>query len=341
MEVALLANIVTAQSDKKTSGKKDCGNCPYFPVCNFDTVRTYGGKEYRGIRNKDESVVWYNCENGIVSKMWDVKEAGVEMDYDGFFYDTYKTKRYEEIILKSNEDKGTSWILNNWESGDGKSTVAKSTIADKLSSIVFDGKTYQDVIKIRRTHCGYGYTEQDVQLFRGSGVKKYQNCLYIDKIVYFGGEDFYYAKNHGLVKRVNIMNDLLQQQNAKEASVPKTTSISDPNHLLYKVITSNCWGASHYFIFDENGTVRQIKRVGNSSPIVWELIPSSQWNGTWELLKNGENYVLTLNQIGSNYRIPDDETYFYIKVDGENYYLQSNYERYYSRRKPNNLKVNK
>lgn len=315
---SLIGTVTFSQAKPKVD--KNCG-CDYFPLCNYDVTKTYdGGKIFRGIRNKDESIVWYNCENGIVTKMWDVKQAVAEMDGDGYYYDTYKTTAHEEIILKFNEEKGASWTFDHWESGDGKSTIVKYSIADKLNSIELDGKRYTDVIKIRRINCGYGYTQENVQTFRSSGIKKYQNCVYVDKVLYFSAEDFYYAKNHGLVKSVSFMNDLLQKQNEYEASLPKKIRVTNINDSIYKIITANLWQATYSYIFTDNGVAQQVKTKRNGFQREFVAVDPAYWQGKWELWKEGEQFFLVVKQTGGSNA--GSEIIFYLKGEAENYFLE-------------------
>lgn len=327
----------TTISNTTKSVKKDCGDCAYFPVCNYDVTKTYSGKEYRGIRGKDESIVWYNCDNGTVTEMQEFKRNVVAQDSYGNFYDTYETAKSEEVILKSNAAKGDSWKYTTWKSGDGvRSTKVIFSIADKLASVDFDGKKYLDIIKVRRLRCNYGNTYEEFLTLKKT-AKSNEEFVYVDGVVYFSAEDFYYSKNNGLVKRQDVINEFKEKDKLAAQgfeSKKKLTSDALQNHWFASSLIRNEWaGSQELYVFMADGTVINIVDEYDYKTKTTTKSVNLKKTGKWRLEECDEfQSYIKLNVKVSWYGIPwgSAETKitgtedFFVNYDGRYNYLMMN-----------------
>jgi len=156
----------------KTSGtndvnKNNCFDCVYFPMCNYDVTKSYeGGKKFRGIRKDDNSVVYYYCEKGDVIMRWDytkpvTRQEWVSTGWDNAMisYDEYVNKTASLTILRANLPVGATWTGTV---GDKEHLYRMEAKGIKL---IHEGKTYNDVIKVREYSPGsidYHYYARNV-----------------------------------------------------------------------------------------------------------------------------------------------------------------------------------
>lgn len=162
-------------SAQQAAGKKDCGDCEYFPLCNYDGTRSFQGKVFRKI-DYDDGPVYYNCENGVVTKKWE----NISVDADGY----KQSEGYlSMVILKSNAPAGTKWSEKFTSTGLlFNSTVSHDfEIISKGDSYKIDGRQYSDVIVVKETE---GIT----------------------------GSLNYYAKGYGLVATEDLSDKIMQDQ---------------------------------------------------------------------------------------------------------------------------------
>ena len=226
---------VTNAAQSKTTNKKDCFDCDYFPLCNYDVKKTFGGGHvYRGIRESDQSIIYYNCENGIVTRKW-VTSSNPQystVDYDPFtktetviYYEgqpVYTT--HTEIILNSNVPKGKSW--------NGERLHTYYTIEKKDTSVVFDGIKYNNVIVVH----------SDL----------YQ---YVD----------FYAKGIGKIKRLDY-NEYKKQIGLATLA----RGIIDPD--LIGAWYQDKGPGYEMYLFEANGSGRSLARSTSTSFIRWSVI---------------------------------------------------------------------
>ncbi len=149
-EGVVLTNKKTATSANLK--KKGCFECDYFPLCKYDVTKSYEGKVFRGIRHEDNSIEYYYCENGELTKRWEysskiTRQQFIEGTWDDFVltYDDYVNKTASMVILKSNVSVGTTWAGQVSEGG----SQYIFTLSAKGIKVNHEGKTYNDVIKVK------------------------------------------------------------------------------------------------------------------------------------------------------------------------------------------------
>lgn len=137
---------------KNNINKKNCFDCDYFPMCTYDVTKSYNGRIFRGIRSDDNSITYYYCNNGELIKRWDytkkiTRKEFSEGTWDDYIttYEDYENKTASLTILKANAAIGTSWTEQI--SDDGPEYVF--IIDAKGIKFTYDGKMYNDVIKVR------------------------------------------------------------------------------------------------------------------------------------------------------------------------------------------------
>jgi hypothetical protein len=166
----------TASNTNTSSNNDDCKNC-YWNICNYDVIKSFGGKMYKGI-NTDSGTYYYNCDNGIVvCKHMMVNGYGVI------------TSTITDTLLISGGPVGTTWNVNiidyksngveklvGWDfSNSGKEGY--KLIAKNITTTV-GGKIYKDVIVVN-------YKGYSLNSFFGNG---------------FSNMNYYYAKAVGLIR---------------------------------------------------------------------------------------------------------------------------------------------
>jgi len=185
------------ETKKNTSqSNDDCKNC-YWNLCNYDVLKSFVGKVYKGI-NYDDGTYYFNCDNGIlVKKIIIVNGYGVT------------TEIKTDTILISSGPVGTTWGVSSWgyEGNDllktmgfdlaSTSKTGHTLIAKNITTKV-DGKTYTDVIVINEK----GYSTSSM----------FGNTFY--------SNNYYYAKAVGLIK-----TDTLNFDSDPVAAINKTSDI--------------------------------------------------------------------------------------------------------------------
>jgi hypothetical protein len=143
--------------DKKTATaanlkKKGCFECDYFPLCKYDVTKSYGGKEFRGIRHEDNSIEYYYCEDGVLTKRWEysskiTRQEFIQGTWDDYVrtYEDYVNKTASMVILKSNVPIGTTWAGQISEEG----SQYVFTMNAKGIKVNHNGNTNNDVIKVK------------------------------------------------------------------------------------------------------------------------------------------------------------------------------------------------
>ena len=134
-----------------TATNKGCFDCDYFPLCKYDVVKSYQGKIFRGIRNANNSIEYYFCDNGELIKRWDYtnvvkKQELIQGTWDDYIrtYDDYENNTASLVIMKSNVPIGTNWTGRVSENG----STYTFTLEAKGIKLIHDGKTYSDVLRI-------------------------------------------------------------------------------------------------------------------------------------------------------------------------------------------------
>ncbi len=149
----------TSAAQTKNINKKDCFDCDYFPMCKYDDTKKYdGGHIYRGVRESDVSIAYYNCENGVVTEKWvtSSNEQYKAVDYNPFtdretviYYEgkpVYTT--HTQIILKTN-----AAIDEEWKSEDD----IYRKIITKNASVLIDEVKYDNVIVVCKRSNVFNY----------------------------------------------------------------------------------------------------------------------------------------------------------------------------------------
>jgi hypothetical protein len=142
------ASASTSQS--KSTNKKDCLECEYFPLCKFDVTKSFGGNIYKGLREEDGTIKYYYCDNGVVTMKWETiytSPAGTATDYDPisntstviYYQGEKKYELHTRVFLKFNAPEGSSW----------ESDGIRFSLVKKDTSITIDGKLYNHVIVVR------------------------------------------------------------------------------------------------------------------------------------------------------------------------------------------------
>ncbi len=216
----MLFAVVQVTAQNATSNKGNCG-CNYMPLCDYDLTRSYGGKVYKGIRNDDETVNYYHCENGILTRKFSVTI------YHGFS-DEYFTYHFTRILLKENEKPGVMW-MEDARNIDGR--VYRRYILSKHAEYVIEGKLYKDVIIVRQiAQRGSDYTDGYEKMLKT--INEF-GTTYSDRY-YSGGNrlevyDNYYVRNVGNVfseNKTEYFIDSLNKIYNKPAPVKQTKAVT-------------------------------------------------------------------------------------------------------------------
>ncbi len=194
------------KNNNQAAKKSNCFDCDYFPLCDYDVTISYGGKLFKGIRQDDNSVKYYYCENGVVTKKWETIETVVKGDAFSGFYDDEVKKAHTMIILKSNATIGTNWIQND------AGFEYKYRIAEKGITVNHEGLVYKDVIKVRLIK------QVDVEM-KGK-AEMLQGLITINEEAYY----HYYAKDLGYIKSDDIYDELVASGEIK----PFNTNATNP-----------------------------------------------------------------------------------------------------------------
>lgn len=198
--------IMPGFSQNNPANKGNCG-CNYMPLCNYDLTKSYSGKVYKGIRGDDESVNYYNCDNGILTRKF---SATI---YHGS-QDEYYTYNFTRILLKENEKPGVMW-MEDARNIDGR--VYRRYIVSKNDEYFIQGKLYKDVIIVRQiAQRGSDYEDGEEAMLR---IINQYGTTYSDRF-YFGGKrlevhDNYYVKNVGMVYGENKTDYFIDSLNKK------------------------------------------------------------------------------------------------------------------------------
>lgn len=160
-ESSISLSRATAQKNTIASAnnkQKNCFDCEYFPMCNYDVEKSYGGKVYHGMRNDKDGVVYYNCEDGVVTMKWETssQKTYTAADYDPFFdiatvvvYNGDKeTTTHTQVLLKANALLNTEW--------ESEGSIKRKIIANDISMMV-NGIKYNNVLVVCRAE-GHKYS---------------------------------------------------------------------------------------------------------------------------------------------------------------------------------------
>jgi len=211
----LMVTLITIST--QTQGQtaiKDCG-CAYKPLCNYDMTKSYAGKVYKGIRNDDESISYYHCENGILTAKWTWKRYNDFTDENEYF-------NYTRILLKESAKPGEVWTEHG---PDGR--YYDRFIVKKHASFTVNGQVYKDVIQVRQLDKHYPWkTEKEI-------VDYYENLGSSIEYFKFGWEalyvtDFYYARGQGQVFSNKITKEFIKELRAKFYGPAKEYNINLP-----------------------------------------------------------------------------------------------------------------
>ncbi|HMP92735.1 MAG TPA: hypothetical protein PKD90_07680 [Phnomibacter sp.] len=194
-------SVMVHAQQNSPSPAKDCG-CAYKPLCHYDITRSYAGKVYKGIRNDDESISYYHCENGVLTAKWTWKVWN-DMNEE---YDYYN---YTRILLKENARPGEVWTEH---APDGR--YYDRYVVKKHTSYTVYGQTYKDVIQVRQLDKQYPW-KTDKEL-----VDYYEALGSTTQIFRFGWEalyvtDFYYARGQGQIHSEKITKQFIKEVTAK------------------------------------------------------------------------------------------------------------------------------
>ena len=195
-----------AKSKNQPAKKSNCFDCEYFPLCEYDVTISYRGKIYRGLRQDDNSVKYYYCENGVVTKKWETIETVVKGDAFNGFYDDEVKKAHTMIILKSNTTIGTNWTQND------AGFEYKYRIAEKGITVNHEGQVYKDVLKVR--------VIKQVDAEMKAKAEILQGLVSIKEEAYY----HYYAKNLGYIKSDDIYDELVASGEIKPIAANATNS---------------------------------------------------------------------------------------------------------------------
>ncbi len=201
----------------KNPDKKDCGDCEYFPICDYDGTKSFQGKIFRKLEY-DEGIVYYNCDNGVVAKKWEIILTSDQGDEISKGFTTM-------IILKSNVPVGTKW----------------STEIDKYFN-PFSSMKYTYTWEI---------TAKDINI--NLNGTDYKNVIVVEEKIgsaYFTGtSNFinYYAKGVGFIKRIS----------EAEANSEKLTANSWKNTILIPKGEFKGQEAINIFSFNADGTIQE------------------------------------------------------------------------------------
>lgn len=184
-----------------------------MPLCNTVAEKTFDGKLYKGLKNDDGTISYFNCNNGVITKKWySTMEVFSErrwewrFDINDYGYVDYyddETILNTLIILKSNAPKGTSWTAP------GSSYVF--TIADKGIKFNHKGREYTDVIK--------------VQVVKGENVATVNLGSDLNKVSFITDKKItvavyhYYAKNIGWLYFEDVMEEIRNLENKKNQDI--------------------------------------------------------------------------------------------------------------------------
>jgi hypothetical protein len=144
---SLITICCIAQSPAKVNS--NCG-CDYLPMCKYTAKEKHGDKFYYGINGSENENIFYNCEKGIITKLWKEYEtylAYVDDDYNPFSGTTttnyYETEEniFKEIVLNYNLPVGGKWTVGAWQ----------CKIIAKNATYESNGKIYKDVLIVRHT----------------------------------------------------------------------------------------------------------------------------------------------------------------------------------------------
>ena len=195
-------NAVFPQTTTKTDNS--CG-CDYLPLCNFSAKKTVQGVVYYGLGGSENKRTYYNCTNGVITKLWYTEDEVFSErlwqwrndinDYG--WVDYYKTVDVPHylIIVKYNVPVGTKWITpkSSWQ----------FSLAEKKATHVYGDKILKDVIKIRTIQ---GYTATYLEHLKAK--EQNVNAVYYDGQHVTKAEDNYYAKNLGFIYSENAMENI-------------------------------------------------------------------------------------------------------------------------------------
>lgn len=187
---------VSKTTQAKSTADDDCKNC-YWKLCNYDVVKSFGGKLYKGI-NYDNGTFYYNCDNGIL-----VQKVIIQNGYGTV------TKIQTDTLLVTSGPVGTRWgvfnqnmsnpLINaltgtnlNVSNGGGYTLIAKNI------STQAGGKKYDDVVVVN-------YRSFSNDFLNGANSTSVNN---------------YYAKGIGLIK-----TDTLNPNSDPVASINKTNDV--------------------------------------------------------------------------------------------------------------------
>lgn len=155
----------------KTNTKKTCCECEYFVMCKYDVTKSFGGDIYKGLRNDDGSITYYNCDNGEVSMKWEtiytppIQSAS---DYDPisnttttiYYRDNQQYQLNTRVFIKCNISEGTAWL------SDGTRFILEKSD----TAITIDGTKYEHVMVVREG--------TNLVIYYAKGIGKIQELTY-------------------------------------------------------------------------------------------------------------------------------------------------------------------
>lgn len=173
------STVATNPAQNKTTNKKDCFDCDYFPMCKYDVTLPFGGKQYRGIRREDGSITYYYCENGDVTMKWMTSYNPDETytEYNPFtntetiLYTQGATQYtlHSRVILKSSTPVGKVW--------GGESSEHQYFISAKDTSVIMEGVKYNNVIIVFEGRQYYAFYAKGVGLIKKCSWMDYRKML--------------------------------------------------------------------------------------------------------------------------------------------------------------------
>ncbi len=251
-----------------------CG-CNYMPLCNVDLQKSYAGKVYKGVRFDDESVTYFNCDNGVLTAKWSVRE------YDDY-NEVYNTLNYTRILLKEKEKEGVMWTES---APDGK--FYTRYVVGRHASLPVGQTTYTDVIQVRQLVKGRNWrTEKDIYDYYEHNGYFAAKTYHVEPSVTV--TDFYYARGKGEVKRESITGQYLKELSQKHSGKPlEVKRQMDPEHekRMRAMLMSAKWQSTDWkfgvdLVFEEEKMVF-VKEERNS----WSRDLMGEWSLDGDTIK--------------------------------------------------------
>ncbi|MBK6635940.1 MAG: hypothetical protein IPG38_18115 [Chitinophagaceae bacterium] len=219
---------ISPTTNVKTDSK-NCG-CDYYPLCNVDVTKSYNGKVYKGFRKTDESIDYFNCDAGVITRIITKRIPTVAINEYNEYYDTYKNENILITVLKTKHPVGTTWT----NPADDDFFTDYYSIAAKNISISHNGQSFSDVIKLRvitkTKKTKEEYTKQSDTYSLTTRSYVYLNTFYDNGEVYKQAQEYYFDRVKGFIKSENIWENIKKEHpNRIEVKSPQQIQIEFEN----------------------------------------------------------------------------------------------------------------